>query len=106
MTDRKSPRLQTQIRIFFTDGHIEGEGTVLDLSKDGCRVESETYLHTGVEVEAWIYPPDHDWPLKVESAVVRWSKDNVCGIEFIKMQPAQRERLRLVMNEKNLRSTC
>ncbi|WP_447860358.1 PilZ domain-containing protein [Nitrospira calida] len=38
----------------FSGGEIEGEGTVLDLSRGGCRVECETELSIGDEVEAWV----------------------------------------------------
>ncbi len=102
MMDRKGPRFKTRIRIFFSGGAIEGEGTVVDLSKGGCRVECETELAIGDEVEAWVYPPDHEWPLKIERAIVRWRKATEFGLEFLQIQPAQKERLRLVLNGKNL----
>ncbi len=102
MMDRKAPRFKTQIRIFFSGSEIEGEGTVLDLSRGGCRVQCETELSAGTEVEAWVYPPDYDWPLKIERAIVRWTKAAEFGLEFLQIQPAQKERLRLVLNGKNL----
>lgn len=106
MTPRRAPRLKTQIRIFFSgsEGAVEGEGTVADLSKTGCKVESETDVAVGTELEAWMYPPDHGWPLKIERAIVRWSEDYEFGLEFLAMLPAQRERLRLALERRALGS--
>ncbi len=103
MRERRGPRFKAEFRIFFSGEDGEGEGTLLDLSKNGCRVQSDTEAGSGSEVAAWIYPPDHDWPLKVERAVVRWSRQPEFGLEFIDMLPAQKERLRLVLEGKRLR---
>ena len=65
-------------------------------------MECETELPAGTEVEVWVYPPDYEWPLKVERAIVRWTKTGTFGLEFLQIQPAQKERLRLVLNGKNL----
>ena len=102
MQERKSIRLKAKLRIFFSGGGVEGEGTVLDLSKSGCRVDCESEILTDTDVAAWIYSPDYDWPLKIERAVVRWVSPKVFGLEFLEILPAQKERLRLVLNEKKL----
>jgi len=102
MQDRKSTRLKAKLRIFFSGGGVEGEGTVLDLSKSGCRVDCESEIVKDAAVAAWIYSPDYDWPLKIERAVVRWVSPKVFGLEFVEILPAQRERLRTVLNEKKL----
>jgi len=75
---------------------------VLDLSKSGCRVDCESEIVKDTDVAAWIYSPDYDWPLKIERAVVRWVLPKVFGLEFLEILPAQKERLRLVLNEKKL----
>jgi hypothetical protein len=100
---RKAPRLQVQVRIFFTAGDTEGEGVVLDLSKGGCRVQCETAVSVGTEIEAQIYFPDYEWPLKVGRAGVRWTNGDVFGVEFLDLRPAQKERLRTLLTEKKFR---
>lgn len=102
MQERKTTRLKAKLRIFFSGGGVEGEGTVLDLSKTGCRVDCESGIAKDTDVEAWIYSPDYDWPLKIDRAVVRWVSPKVFGLEFLEILPAQKERLRLVLNEKKL----
>ena len=102
MTERKSTRRKAKLRVFFSGDGIEGEGTVLDLSKTGCRVECESEIVEDTDVAAWIYSPDYDWPLKIQRAVVRWVTPPVFGLEFLEILPAQKERLRLVLGVKLL----
>jgi hypothetical protein len=103
LIERKTPRYQMQVRIFFASGSEEGEGVVQNLSKGGCCVTSETTVPEGAEFNAWIYFPDHEWPLKIERAVVRWTKADQFGLQFLELQPAQKERLRTVLAGKKFR---
>lgn len=100
LMERKTPRFHTQVRIFFTAGASEGEGVVLDMSKGGCRVQCETDIAPGAEIEAQIYFPDYEWPLKIQRAVVRWTNGDVFGVEFLDMLPAQKSRLRAMVVQK------
>lgn len=102
MQKRKTTRLKAKLRIFFSGGDVEGEGTVVDLSKSGCRVECESQIVKDTAVAAWIYSPDYDWPLRIERAIVRWVSPKAFGLEFLDLLPAQKERLRLVLNEKKV----
>jgi len=101
--ERKSPRYQMQVRIFFVAGNVEGEGVVLNLCREGCCVRCETEVPVEAELDAWIYFPDYEWPLKVDRAVVRWVKPDEFGLQFLDMQPAQMERLRAFLAEKKFR---
>lgn len=102
MKERKTTRVKSKLRIFFSGNGVEGEGTVLDLSKSGCRVDCESEIGMDTDVAAWIYSPDYEWPLKIDRAVVRWASPKAFGLEFLEILPAQKERLRLVLNEKKL----
>lgn len=102
MTERKSSRHPANIRVFFTDGTLEGEGTARDVSKHGCRVVSDTQPTVGLECEVWLFSPDFGWPLKVENAVVRWAGADAFGLEFLAVGGAQRERLRRLIAEDKL----
>ncbi len=96
MKPRKSKRIETAIRIFFTSGKFEGEGTVLDLSREGCRFECETPISMGTPLEVWIFLPNSEWPLEIELAEVRWKKGNMFGVQFLKFRPLQEERINKV----------
>jgi len=103
LVERKTPRFQMQVRIFFASGSLEGEGVVQNLSKGGCCVSSETAVPTGTDLNAWIYFPDYEWPLKVDRAVVRWTNSGQFGLQFLALQPAQLARLRSVLAGKKFR---
>ena len=48
-----------------------------------------------------LFLPDHQWPLRINQAIVRWIDKNEFGLEFVSITMAQRERLRaLVMKAK------
>lgn len=93
--DRVHDRADTDFRAFFTDGqYLEGEGTVLDISKSGCRVLCPCDLKEGTTVEVWLFMPNYEWPLRIERALVRWTEGEEFGLQFLTLRPAQRERLR------------
>jgi hypothetical protein len=101
---RGAERFHKQCRIFFSaiDGAVEGEGAIADLSKTGCRVESDTQPAKGVELKLELFLLDYSWPMKVDRAVVRWVKGRTFGLEFSSLQSAQRDRLvRLIMKLKH-----
>lgn len=96
-TPRKAPRHTLQCRIFFAAGTLEGEGTVYNLSKTGCHVRCETTVQPGMDLALSFFIPDYGWPLRVDHAIVRWARGEDFGVEFVEMQPTQRERLRLFL---------
>ena len=70
-----------------------GEGTVLDLSMEGCKVSSNRPV-IDVYMEMFIYFPEQIPPLPVELAVIRWSKGPILGLEFIRIADRHQARLR------------
>jgi hypothetical protein len=86
---------EVQLRIFFSDGGLlEGEGTVIDLSKKGCKVDCPSEVELGTFLEIWLFLPKYDWPLRVERAQVKWREGEQFGVEFLTLRPGQRDRLR------------
>lgn len=99
--DRVHDRSDTDFRAFFTDGqYVEGEGTVLDISKSGCRVQCPCELKQGVTVEVWLFMPNYEWPLRIEQALVRWKDGEEFGLQFLSLRPSQRERLRQFLQQR------
>lgn len=94
MKPRKAQRFRLRFRIFFSGGTVEGEGTVTDISKTGCKVECDTEVQPGIDLELHVFLPDHNWPMKVEQATVRWVRGRTFGLEFTNLRPTERERLR------------
>jgi hypothetical protein len=103
MKPRAAERFSLRSRVFFSgiDVAVEGEGTISDLSKTGCRVQSDTQPSKDVELKLELFLSDYTWPMKVDRAVVRWIKGRTFGLEFVSMQAAQRDRLmRVIMRLK------
>ena len=93
--DRRGRRVKTACRIFlFGDGDFEAEATVQDLSAGGCSGQCAVPLHEGMELRLSIFLNDHQWPIRVDGAIVRWVAGNRFGLEFFQIRPAVQDRLR------------
>jgi hypothetical protein len=95
MKPRTAERFSLRSRVSFSGIGIEikGEGTLSDLSKTGCRVESDILPPKGAELKLEIFLSDYAWPMKVDRAVVCWTKGRSFGLELVSLQAAQRDRL-------------
>jgi hypothetical protein len=41
-----------------------------------------------------IFLPDgHEWPVRVDEAIVRWARGGEFGLQFIKLRPPQLQRI-------------
>lgn len=100
MDQRHAPRFPVQFRSSFSSPHIvAGEGQTLDLSLRGCRVETDTAVPPGTELELRIYRPPEPTPIAVDSAAVRWARGREFGVEFLRLQSGEVEQLhRLLMD--------
>jgi hypothetical protein len=94
---RITARHKVHCRAFFSGGGREGEGTVDDMSRTGCKILCETLPEAGASVKLDLFLPDYPRPLKVERALVRWVKTDSFGVEFTEIQASQRERLRVFL---------
>lgn len=96
--DRRGRRLLLSCRLFFFgEDEFEGEATLLDISASGCRASSSIPLEIGMILRLSLFLPDHQWPLRVNQAIVRWIESKEFGLEFVDITMAQRERLRALV---------
>lgn len=93
MNRRKLPRFHVELRCSFVSDQCSGEGTVLDLSMEGCCVRSGTPLLKGTYVELFVNLLGQIPPLPVELAVIRWSTGPLSGLEFIRIADGHHARL-------------
>jgi hypothetical protein len=85
--------------VSFAGAASEGEGTAADISMGGCTFESNAVLAEGASLSLTLYlSNDHD-PVIVDVAVVRSARLNQLGVEFLALQPNERERLQLFVHE-------
>jgi len=87
---------------FSADRLVGGEGKLIDLTREGCRVKSDRRVPPGTELELRINLPDHDLLIDVELAVVRWANQGEFGLEFVRMRSEAQELLhRVVQTREN-----
>jgi hypothetical protein len=94
MDKRQHPRFSARFHSSFTSVTVvSGEGNVVDLSLRGCRVQSLTDVQPGACLEVRIAVPEHEFPIQIQQAVVRWSREHQFGLEFVTMAPEEWARL-------------
>jgi PilZ domain len=94
MEQRKNFRFHVKFRSSFSSiGMVGGEGTLVDLSIRGCRIESPTDVQPGASLEVRIAAIEHEPPIKVQQALVRWVRGRQFGVEFVTMGPEEWARL-------------
>ena len=99
---RGQTRLRVQFHGVFSTGisMVGGEGFLQDLSHYGCRMESDTSLQPGTELElCFFYGSREAVPIRVELATVRWAKGKEFGVRFLRLQSHEEARLRQVIAE-------
>jgi hypothetical protein len=90
MEQRKNIRFPVKFRSSFSSvGMVGGEGSIVDLSTRGCRVESSIDVQPGASLEVQIEAIEHDPPIKIQAAVVRWSREQQFGLEFEVITPTE-----------------
>ena len=94
MEQRKNLRFHVQFRSAFSSiAMVGGEGSLVDLSIRGCRIESPTDVQPGASLEVRIAAIEHESPIQIQQALVRWSRGREFGLEFETMAPEEWARL-------------
>jgi PilZ domain-containing protein len=91
MKPRYRDRIPLKCPVTFTTGSQTGEGRVLDVTSPGCLIQSAGIaVVKGQSLQLKMSLPGHKVPLMVALGVVRWTIGNQFGVEFIKMDEANR----------------
>ncbi len=103
MEHRQSKRFPVRFRSSFTSLNIVGgDGTLVDLSLRGCRVESQTDVRPGTSLELRVQASEDEPPMKIQEALVRWSRAHQFGLEFVTLAPEEWARLQHTVTELEL----
>jgi hypothetical protein len=73
---------------------LMGDGTVTDLSPTGLGIRGNTSVSPGEELTIFLYLPDGQDPLFVMEAKVAWASGHRFGVEILKMNLREHNRLR------------
>lgn len=94
MEQRKDLRFPVQFRSSFSSiTMVGGDGNLMDLSIRGCRIESRTDVQPGASLEVRIMAMEHEPPIQIQQALVRWSREHQFGLEFVTLAPEEWARL-------------
>jgi len=100
MEQRKNLRFRVQFRSSFSSiGMVGGEGSLVDLSIRGCRIESPANVQPGALLEVRIATVEHEPPIQIQQALVRWSRGGQFGLEFETIAPEEWARLQHTVNQ-------
>ena len=91
---RTEPRVAVQFQALVSGSvESEGMGTILDLSRNGCCLESQLLMLPGLSLELRIAVPGFEWALMIDGADVQWADEDRAGLAFVRMRETERERL-------------
>jgi hypothetical protein len=90
---RKHPRFAVQLPVGFTGDQHEGWGTILNISVEGCMITAETAVPSPSYLHVSMHLRQGEPPIQVSLAAVRWVAKNRFGVEYIKVEAGEMERL-------------
>ena len=95
---RQAPRPPVEFGLMYSaqdrSGEIiMGDGMVTDLSHHGLGIRGNTPVSSGMELTIFLYLPDGKDPLFVMEARVAWTSGRRFGVEILKMNLRERNRL-------------
>ena len=96
---RQDPRPPVEFGLMYSaqdrSGEIiMGDGMVTDLSPTGLGIRGNAPVTPGMELTIFLYLPDGHDPLFVMEARVAWTSGRRFGVEILKMNLRERNRLR------------
>jgi N-acetyl-beta-hexosaminidase len=94
MRGRKHTRFAVQLPVTFKGDRLSDEGTILNVSEEGCAITAETIAGVAVYLQVMMQLRAGEEPVQVDLAAVRWSSATRFGIEFIKIRPGEEARLK------------
>ena len=91
---RKVQRFAVQLPCRLWNNENKSNGTVLNLSTQGCAITTEHLLSVSTYVSLDIDLLTGEEPVTIELAGVRWVSANRCGLEFIRVRPDMHTKLK------------
>jgi hypothetical protein len=92
MDKRRHPRYAVEYAGSFLGSGINSQGMILNLSAAGCRGSGEGSFRPEALLRVRIDVPRF-FPIQIDRAIVRWSRANEFGLEFVGISFDDQERL-------------
>jgi hypothetical protein len=84
---RKVQRFAVQLPCKLCTNEVTSDGTVLNLSAQGCAITTEHLPSVSTYIALDIELVNGEGPTTIELAGVRWVSGHQCGLEFIRVRP-------------------
>jgi len=91
--DRCVPRIPLQASINYLTPEIMAKGQVIDVSREGLRIESQDPVHIGMRLALVLYLSNDQEPVMIEDATVQWAIGTHFGVKFVKWNTNAEARL-------------
>jgi len=75
---RRQSRRPLVWRVFYGRGELVGQGSIVDVHENGCRVTGRMPVEVGTHLRLCIWPSDNPTEILVARGIVRWAR----GLEF------------------------
>jgi len=100
---RQDPRPPVEFGLMYSAQNrygeiLMGDGMVTDLSPTGLGIRGNASVTPGMELMIFLYFPDGQDPLFVMETRVAWSSGRRFGVEILKMDLRERNRLRYFLH--------
>ena len=90
---REYERMPASFPITFDDGAGQGRGLAVDISMAGCTFHTEAALVEGNVLRMRLELPEETSPVSVEAVIIRSFGSGRVGVEFLRVENGERERL-------------
>lgn len=87
------PRIPFQGSISYLTPEIMAKGLVIDVSREGLRIESQDPVHVGMRLALVLYLSNDQEPVMIEDATVQWAIGTHFGVKFVKWSTNAKARL-------------
>ena len=77
------PRIPLQASINYLTPEILGKGQVIDVSREGLRIESQDPVQIGMRLALVLYLSNDQEPVMIEDATVQWTIGTHFGVKFV-----------------------
>jgi PilZ domain len=90
---REYERMAASFPVAFDAGAVQGRGLAVDISVAGCTFHTEAELVEGNILRMRLELPEETSPVSVEAVIIRTLRSGRVGVEFIRVENGERERL-------------
>ena len=75
---RRQSRRALSWRVFYGRGELVGQGIIIDVHENGCRIAGRMPVEVGSRLRLCIWPTDNPTNILVAQGTVRWAR----GLQF------------------------